>query len=179
MAGKKVQVKVPMSEMLNVSVEWVSLVDRPANRIPFRVVKSEDGEEFIYSEDHVELADTVLAEGRNVNGRAVGILRAAVNSGRVNSSAPWKFSAADGNRLLGPDKDNFSRFATVHLATNTGAEPDTKARWSFPVAKMVAGRIVVFRSGVRAAIARAGQTNDAGVQAAARGLLNLIDKKRQ
>ncbi len=177
--AKKIQVKVPMSEMLNVSVEWVSLVDRPANRIPFRVVKDEDGIDGEYIEDHVELSEAVLKEGRAVNARAVGMLHAAVNSGRVNSSSPWRFSAEDGDRLLGPDGNNFSLAATVNLATNTGAEPNTKARWSFPVAKMVGGRIVVFRSGVMAAINKADQTNDSAVQTAARGLLNLIDKRQQ
>ena len=140
----KIKVKVPLSEMINVDVDWVSLVDSPANRIPFRVVKREGGDhDSLYLEDHVALSEEVLKQGRTVNRRAVGIMRAAVNSGRVNTTSPWSFSGADGNRLLGPNGDNWGRFASVHVATNTGASPNTKARWSFPVAKLVGGRIVV------------------------------------
>lgn len=38
----KVTVKLPLVQLSNADVEWVSLVNKPANRIPFRITKDED-----------------------------------------------------------------------------------------------------------------------------------------
>src|SRR3990172_7673579 len=39
------KMKVPLRELSNLDVNWVSLVDRGANRIPFRIVKRDPNKE--------------------------------------------------------------------------------------------------------------------------------------
>ena len=175
----KIRVKAKLNEMTKADVQWVSLVERPASRAPFRITKSETDETDEGYDGYTEGTDVVQKQGRQVHGRGVGTARAAIRGGRVNTTSPWSFTAADGNRLLGPGGNNFARFGSVHLAVNTGAPEDTKRRYSFPVAKLVAGRIIVFRSGVRAARTRAAQVGETAVSQAARRLLDEMDRRGQ
>ena len=165
---RKVRVKVPMKEMFNADVEWVSLVSSPANRIPFRVTKAE-----------MEEIEQIQKQGRPVNRSGVTTARRAISGGRVNTTTPWTFTAADGNRLLGPNGDNWRRFGSVHLGRNPDATENTKDAWRYPVAKLVGGRIIVFRSGVRAARTRSAQQGDTEVSNAARGLLDEMNRREQ
>ncbi len=166
MAGKKIRIKVPMTEMINAEAQWVSLVDKPASRLPFRITKDEDG---VCVE--VEKLDRVI------NLKGVTTASNAITIGQINTSDPWSFSEADGNKLLGAGEDKFTKFASVHIGVSKDA--GNKQRFSFPVAKLVGTRIVVFRSGVMAARARAAQTGDAKISEAARRLLDIMDKKTQ
>lgn len=115
-----------------------------------------------------------------VNSKAVTTMKSAINAGRINTGA-WSFTAADGNKLLGPNQDNWDRYASVHLARNPDAESNTKAAWGYPIGKMVDDSITIFRRGVIAAKAaasgaRGAEKNEAIINAAD-NLLQMIDKK--
>ena len=166
MAGKKIRIKVPMTEMINAEAQWVSLVDKPASRLPFRITKDEEG-------GCVEVVDRV------VNPKGVTTTKNAITIGQVDTEAPWSFSEEDANKLLGAKGANVKKFASVHLGVGQDDEADSKQRFSFPVAKLVGTRIVVFRSGVRAARAQAAQTGDTKISEAARRLLDIMDRKTQ
>lgn len=105
--------------------------------------------------------------------KTVSIAKGLINSGKVEKTAAWSFSAADGNTLLGPKGDDWTAYANAHLAEDTSAPENTKARYKYPVIK--GGK--VYRSGVIAAKSRAAQQKDTSVETAAAGLLDLIDKK--
>jgi hypothetical protein len=44
MTMQKKVIKMPANELSEADIEWISLVDRPANRIPFRLMKAEEVE---------------------------------------------------------------------------------------------------------------------------------------
>lgn len=100
-------------------------------------------------------------------------VRSLISDGKVDKDSAWSFSAEDGNALLGDAGDDWTAYGRVHLAVDTDANEDTKARFKYPVAK--GGK--VYRAGVIAAKQRAGQQDAAGVEAEAGRLLELIDGK--
>ena len=106
------------------------------------------------------------------NSAAMTYLKGLIAAGDVVESA-WAFSGADGNALLGKNGDDWTSFAKVHLAEDTSAAEDTKARWKYPVAKGGS----VYRAGVIAAKSRAAQQGEDTIAAAADELLQLIDAK--
>lgn len=114
------------------------------------------------------------------NTKAISFLNELVSAGTINTGA-WSFSAVDGNRLLGPDGNNWNQYGKVHLRENTNAEEKTKARYSYPVAKFSGDEIQIYRRGVIAAKAAAagarGAEKELQIEAAADSLLTAIDKK--
>ena len=96
-----------------------------------------------------------------------------IESGQVDRSSAWSFSAADGDKLLGPDGDDWGHFAHFHLGERDGEDDNTKARWAYPYGK--GGK--VYRSGVIAAKSRAAAEGSRAVGAAAGRLLEKIDGK--
>jgi ATP-dependent Clp endopeptidase proteolytic subunit ClpP len=93
-----------------------------------------------------------------------------IDSGNVDKTSAWSFSAEDGNKLLGdpPDWDKYSSF---HLGIDTDATKETKAYYKYPYGKD--GK--VFRSGVIAAKQRAAQQGETDIENAAGALLEKID----
>lgn len=117
-----------------------------------------------------------------VNSKCMTAMKSAINAGRINTGA-WAFTAADGNKLLGPNQDNWDRYSSVHLAINPDAEQNTKAAWGYPIGKMAGDSITIFRRGVIAAKAaasgaRGAEKNEAIINAAD-NLLQMIDKKSE
>lgn len=107
------------------------------------------------------------------NTAAITYLKSLISAGKVDTASAWSFSAADGNALLGEGGADWTAYSKVHLAEDTDATEDTKARWKYPVAKD--GK--VYRAGVIAAKSRAAQQGEDDVVAAADTLLQLIDAK--
>ena len=97
-----------------------------------------------------------------------------VAAGKVNRDAGWGFSAADGDKLLGPNGDDWGNYSKFFLGLDRGAAENTKQRYKYPVGK--GGE--VYRQGVIAAKQRAAQSGAGAVEAAASKLLELIDKNK-
>lgn len=99
--------------------------------------------------------------------------RSLIASGKVDRDSDWSFSAEDGNKLLGADGDDWANYAKWHLGEDTGEKDETKGRWKYPYGK--SGK--VYRRGVIAAESRAAAAGADTISAAAKSLLELIDKK--
>lgn len=112
----------------------------------------------------------VNADGKRIMSGSLSNLRARIRSGDVDESSPWSFTGDDGNKLLGPDGDDWTNFAKWHLVENTDAEPETKARYSYPFGKN--GK--VFRSALRAIASRAAQQGLDDVSSTASDMLDLM-----
>lgn len=117
-----------------------------------------------------------------VNTTAKSFLSGLISKGAINNG-DWSFSAADGNKLLGSDRDDWAQYGKVHLAINPDAEKGTKDYYGYSVGKMVGDSIQIFRRGVIAAKAAAagarGATKQPDIEAAANSLLEAIDKKQK
>lgn len=100
---------------------------------------------------------------------------ARIKAGDVNMSAPWSFSAEDGNALLGPNGDNWANYGAWHLAID-GAEPEkTKAHYKYPFGK--GGK--VYRSALIAAKQRAAQQGTTAIADAADEYIDQVDKTKE
>lgn len=97
--------------------------------------------------------------------------RSLINAGKVDKSAPWSFSADDGNKILG--EDDWSNYSKWHLGIDQDAESKTKDRFKYPFGKN--GK--VYRSGLTAIRQRAGQQKQDDIFDAAERLIKLIDRK--
>lgn len=118
---------------------------------------------------------------KKLNTKAVNKMKSLVKSGTIDFDSSWSFTAADGNKLLGPDEDNWDRFGSVHLGIDESAEKNTRGYWSLPVAKMKGDTLTVFRRGVIAAKTAAaggrGAEKNEKIMNAADDLLQMIDEK--
>lgn len=110
-----------------------------------------------------------------VNSTGKSNATARIRAGDVDRSTSWSFSAADENALLGPDGDDWAEYARWHLAIDTSANEETKARYKYAFGKN--GR--VYRSGIVAIRQRAGQQDDQSIFAAAGTLLEMIDANEE
>jgi HK97 family phage prohead protease len=108
-----------------------------------------------------------------LNSAGVTYARSLIAAGKVNKSAAWSFSAADGNALLGKNED-WSSYGKAHLGVDAKADAKSKDHWKYPFAK--GG--MLYRSALTAIRQRAGQQNDTDVFAAAGALLNAVDKPK-
>jgi HK97 family phage major capsid protein len=111
----------------------------------------------------------------SVNGMCRAHAEALIRAGKVNRSAAWSFTAADGDALLGAGGDDWSNYARFHLAVDSASPEKTKGHYGYPIGK--GGE--VYRSGVVAAKQRAAQQGEGDIEAAAGALLELIDKGAQ
>jgi len=96
-----------------------------------------------------------------------------ISSGKINTDGAWKFTAADGNKLLGKNGDNWENYGKYFLAEDTEAEEETKVRYKYPFGKD--GEI--YRRGVIAIKSRAAQQEENSIMEAADALLVAINKK--
>src|SRR5258708_19229375 len=111
--------------------------------------------------------------GVKVNAPGVAQAKGFIADGKINEGA-WSVSAEDGDKLLGPNGDDWPNFAKYHLAEHTDQPEKTKARYGYPYGK--AGE--AYRRGVAAAKSRAAQQKDTEIEARASELLDLMDKKK-
>lgn len=109
-----------------------------------------------------------------LNRVGVKAAKALVAQGKVEKDRPWEFDAADGNKLLGEEGDDWEAYARAFLAIDTSAEEDTKDRFEYPVIKD--GK--VSRRGVIAAKSRAAEEGAKDIEDEASMLLEGIDVKK-
>lgn len=108
----------------------------------------------------------------SLNSAGASYARSLISAGSVNKTGSWSFAADDGNKLLGPDGDDWSNYGKHFLGIDTSATKNTKAYWKYPFAK----GSTLFRSGIVAIRDRAGQQKDTDISDAAGKLLAAIDK---
>lgn len=101
--------------------------------------------------------------------------RRLIKKGEYDSASPWSFSATDGNKLLGEDKDDWDNYALWHLYEDPSAEEETKSRYKYPYGKN--GK--VFRSALRAIASRAAQQGLNDLSELASDLLQLMTEQQQ
>jgi len=113
------------------------------------------------------------ANSQRIRRASVTEVRGLINSGKVDQFSSWSFSAADGNKMLGENGDNWSEYASWHLAEDTSAEEETKARYKYPYGKN--GK--VYLSALRAISSRAGQQWWSELSDLASSLIEAMDEK--
>jgi len=111
----------------------------------------------------------------HLNGSGNSHANSLIASGKVDKESGWSFSAEDGNKLLGPEGDDWANYGKFHLGADSEAEPDSKGHWKYPYGKD--GK--VYRSGVIAAKSRAAQQGAKDIENAAARLLVKIDGKEE
>lgn len=120
-------------------------------------------------------AEVQNASSVRVNPQGVSHARKLIAQGDVDMESDWEFTAEDGNKLLGPNGDDWDNYAKYHLAIHTDAPENTKERYGFPYGKN--GK--VYRRGVIAAKQRAAQMGYTNIMDVADQLLQEIDKKTE
>ena len=115
----------------------------------------------------------------SVNPAGVSKANSLISSGNFDQSAPWSFDAAAGNALLGPGGDNWARYGSAHLAIVPGTDPNTKAHYGYPFAKLQGGTLTLYRAAVAAIRQRASQQGEADIFSAAGRLMDKLDAKKE
>jgi len=106
-----------------------------------------------------------------LNQAGVDHAHSLVDAGKVNRGS-WSFSAEDGNKLLGPNGDDWETYGKAFLATHPDEAEKTKSYYGYPVSK--GGE--VYRNAVVSAKGRASQQGATDVADACSALLDKIDK---
>lgn len=110
-----------------------------------------------------------------VNNKGVAHARELISQGKIDRESDWEFTAEDGNKLLGPNGDDWENYAKYHLAVHSDAPENTKERYGFPYGKD--GK--VYRKGVIAAKQRAAQAGYDNIVSVADELLKDIDQEEK
>lgn len=110
-----------------------------------------------------------------LNGVGRSHAHSLIASGKVDKTAPWSFSAADGNDLLGPNRDNWSAFGEMHLGIDPTAPNDSKAHYDYPYGK----GDKVYRSALVAIRQRSSAQNATDIYDAAGTLIDEIDGEKE
>jgi hypothetical protein len=126
----------------------------------------------IFKSIDMKYGDTQKAN-YSVNGAGRSNANSRISAGDVDLNGAWSFSAADGNKLLGSNGDDWANYAKWHLAIDSSQGADTRGHYKFPFGKN--GK--VYRRGVIAAKSRAAQNNQTAIVSAADALLTKIDNK--
>lgn len=108
-----------------------------------------------------------------VNQRALEYAKKLIQQGKLNIERDsWEQAQptpASEDQFL--ENHSYEEYGNWFLAVNEDENEDTKARYEFPIGNFNE----IFRSGVIAAEARAGQYHHSDIEAAAKSLLDLID----
>lgn len=107
-----------------------------------------------------------------LNGKGKTHATSLVDSGKVDETSDWSFSAEDSDKLLG-DPPDWSAYSQMFLGKDSEADAETKAAWKYPFGKD--GQ--VYRSALRAIASRASQQNETEISDAASVLIRAIDDK--
>ena len=110
-----------------------------------------------------------MARTLNSSGSSNAAARIAAGD---TTDAPWSFSAADGDKLLGADGSDWAEFARWHLGRNGDQSAQTKAGYSYPFGK--GGQ--VYLAALRNIAARASAQGDDAIGARASALLEKAQK---
>ena len=108
----------------------------------------------------------------NLNTSAYDNAVSLIKSGKYNIDREWDFTAADGNKLLGPEGDNWEDYAKWFLAYDNDAEEETKGRYGYPYGK----NDEVYRKALTAIRQYAGRFNLDSIFEAAGKLIDMIDE---
>ena len=100
--------------------------------------------------------------------------RSLIAKGLVDKTSSWSFAAADGDKFLGDDGDDWASYAQWFLGEDSGADEKTKARYKYPFGKN--GK--VYRRALVAIRSRASQQGATTIYEAAGKLIELIDKNK-
>lgn len=87
-----------------------------------------------------------------VNSAGVSHAHSLVDAGKINRGS-WSFSAEDGNKLLGPNGDDWANYSKWFLATHPDETEKTKNYYGYPFGK----NGEVYRNAVISAKGRASQ----------------------
>ncbi|GAA1480812.1 hypothetical protein GCM10009624_12520 [Gordonia sinesedis] len=108
-----------------------------------------------------------------LNPESMAAARELIADGKVDRDADWspaEPTAESENDFI--DREGWAAYARWHLGIRRDANAETKRAYSFPYGNFRD----VYRSGVIAAEARAGEYHHADVERGARELLSLIDE---
>lgn len=117
--------------------------------------------------------DEIRTDAIKINNKGKSHANALISNGKINESGSWGFDANDGDKLLGPDGDNWAEYSKWFLAINPDVESETKAYYKFPFGKD--GQ--VYRRVILAEKTRAAQQGYDDIVNLADDLLKKIDKK--
>lgn len=112
--------------------------------------------------------------GITLNAPGAKYAKSLINRGKVDRESTWSFSAEDGDKILGPEGNDWNHFVKVHLGKDDSVDAETKAHGHFPIIKD--GKLC--RAGVADAKRRAAEQGAAEVEKAADELLQMIDSKK-
>jgi hypothetical protein len=70
-----------------------------------------------------------------MNRAAVTHARLLIGRGDVDKTSTWSFAAADGDKFLGAEGNDWTEYARWFLGEDTAATPKTKDRYKYPVGK--------------------------------------------
>ena len=102
-----------------------------------------------------------------LNGAGVAHAHALVAQGKINTGK-WDFTAEDGNKLLGPNGDDWANYGKWFLAIHPDADPKTKAHYGYPFGKN--GEI--YQNAVSSAKGRAAQQGATAIETACSSLMD-------
>ena len=94
-----------------------------------------------------------------------------IKAGSTDTTSPWTFSAADGDKMLGPNGDDWANYKKWHAVEDTDQPAKTKARFKYPYGKD--GK--VFRSALRSIASRAAAQDLQDVSDWASSMLKMMD----
>lgn len=109
----------------------------------------------------------------SLNSTGASHARSLISAGDYDDTSAWSFSAEDGDKLLGPNGDDWTAYSQMHLGEDTDATDDTKARWKYPFGKD--GK--VYGAALRAIRSRASQQGATAIFDEAGKLLDEIETK--
>ena len=107
-----------------------------------------------------------------INDAGLAAAKRLIESGKVDTTSKWSFSAEEGDKLLGDD--DWAEYGKWHLAVDEAAAEQTKERFKYPFGKD--GK--VYRSALRAIASRAAQADFQELSDEASELLDALDKKK-
>jgi hypothetical protein len=112
--------------------------------------------------------------GVELNQEGVAHARSLIHEGRIDRNTSWSVDAHDSNKELENHGGSWESYGRTHLGKDHTENPDTKAHWKYPVIKN--GKVYIH--GLRAAISRAAQNHETGIEDAARSLLAASESRR-
>jgi ATP-dependent Clp endopeptidase proteolytic subunit ClpP len=107
-----------------------------------------------------------------LNHGAEGHAKSLIDAGKYDDTSPWSFEAADGDKLLGPNGDDWAEYRQWFLGED-GGPSNEKGTYSYPYGK--SGK--VYGQGLRAIRSRASTNGATDVFDAAGRLLDQLNKK--
>jgi prohead serine protease len=114
------------------------------------------------------------AEKTTLNSKGAAHARSLVSAGKVDKDSEWRFSAADGDKLLGADGDDWNNYAKWFLGEDASAKQKTKQRFKYPFGKN--GK--VYKSALDAIRSRAAAESATKIFETAGDLLDAIDDSK-